>query len=263
MYIAAVRIAHNFGCDSIGIQYQQGLKDLTAASDLVEGILNNVDRPPVYLPSSPTPLFDKKAIPHFNEVDEGSAIDGVITNMIWNKLKIDPATTLHDLRWGEIFSGTTISGKKMNDFIWVFEISGSVPPSHFANGYADAHGYRQPKMYFPKGGSTIQGTSKPGEIVWSRVFMSEGKLHLDIGRATVVDLPKEEVQRRLDLTTPQWPIMSALLHGVTRDQMMSRHKANHIQVAYGPSAALADQALRLKAQVFHSLGVIVHICGDS
>jgi hypothetical protein len=48
MYIAAVRIADEFGCDTIGIQYQQGLKDLTPASDLVEGLLNNVERPPVY-----------------------------------------------------------------------------------------------------------------------------------------------------------------------------------------------------------------------
>ena len=34
MYIAAVRIADDFGCDTIGIQYQQGLKDLAPASDL-------------------------------------------------------------------------------------------------------------------------------------------------------------------------------------------------------------------------------------
>jgi hypothetical protein len=47
MYIAAVRIADDFGCDLIGIQYQQGLKDLLPASDLVEGTLNNADRPPV------------------------------------------------------------------------------------------------------------------------------------------------------------------------------------------------------------------------
>jgi hypothetical protein len=45
-YIAAVRIADDFGCDTIGIQYQQGLKDLLPASDLVEGTLNNSDRPP-------------------------------------------------------------------------------------------------------------------------------------------------------------------------------------------------------------------------
>ena len=30
MYIAAVRIADDFGCATIGIQYQQGLKDLAA-----------------------------------------------------------------------------------------------------------------------------------------------------------------------------------------------------------------------------------------
>ncbi|MFZ1011040.1 MAG: fucose isomerase, partial [Candidatus Sulfotelmatobacter sp.] len=40
MYIAALRIADEYGCDAIGIQYQQGLKDLAPASDLVEGLLN-------------------------------------------------------------------------------------------------------------------------------------------------------------------------------------------------------------------------------
>ncbi len=48
MYIAAVRLADEFGCDTIGIQYQQGLKDLVPASDLAEGLLNNVERPPVF-----------------------------------------------------------------------------------------------------------------------------------------------------------------------------------------------------------------------
>src|SRR5438445_7764105 len=46
MYIAAARLADDFGCEAIGIQYQQGLKDLLPASDLVEGMLNNSDRPP-------------------------------------------------------------------------------------------------------------------------------------------------------------------------------------------------------------------------
>ena len=48
MYIAAVRIAHEFGCDAVGIQYQQGLKDMAPASDLAEGMLNNSERPPVF-----------------------------------------------------------------------------------------------------------------------------------------------------------------------------------------------------------------------
>ena len=36
MYAAAARIADRFSCDVIGIQYQQGLKDLLPASDLAE-----------------------------------------------------------------------------------------------------------------------------------------------------------------------------------------------------------------------------------
>lgn len=37
----------------------------------------------------------------------------------------------------------------------------------------------------------------------------DGVLHADLGRASVVELPTEETQRRLDNTTPQWPIMHA------------------------------------------------------
>ena len=47
MYVAALRIADDFGLDAVGIQYQQGLKDVVPASDLAEGLLNNVERPPV------------------------------------------------------------------------------------------------------------------------------------------------------------------------------------------------------------------------
>jgi hypothetical protein len=47
-YAAALRIADDFGCHTIGIQYQQGLKDLLPASDLVEGTLNDSVRPPVW-----------------------------------------------------------------------------------------------------------------------------------------------------------------------------------------------------------------------
>ena len=68
MYIAAMRMAAEFGCDAVGIQYQQGLKDLAPASDLAEGLLNNVDRPPVYSDQGQE-LYAGKALPHFNEVD--------------------------------------------------------------------------------------------------------------------------------------------------------------------------------------------------
>jgi len=112
------------------------------------------------------------------------------------------------------------------------------------------------------GGGTLSGVSKPGEIVWSRVFVMDGSLHVDLGRGHVADLPQEETQRRLDATDPQWPIMHAVLHGVSRDQLMGRHKANHVQVVYAPNAEAADKALTAKAAFFQELGVQVHLCGD-
>ena len=257
MYIAAVRMADAFGCDAIGIQYQLGLKDMTAASDLAEGLLNNVERPPVYHKMTGTELFPGKALPHFNEVDEGAGMDALVTNRVWTSMGLDPASTLHDVRWGRHYKDDRI-----DDFVWVFEISGAAPPSHFANGYADAVSERQPSMYFPKGGGTIKGESKPGEIVWSRVYIQEGILHADIGRGTVVALAAEDMQFRWKSTTPQCPIMSAVLHGVSRDQLMARHKANHIQVVYAPSTELADKALAVKASMFTEMGIAVHLCGD-
>ena len=256
MYVAAVRIAHAFGCDAIGIQYQQGLKDLAPASDLVEGMLNNPERPPVFHAETGEELYPAQALPHFNEVDECAAVDALVTNRVWTALNFDPSTTLHDLRWGEPYRD-----EHLDAYVWVFEISGAAPASHFSGGYAGAKSERQPPMYFPLGGGTLKGISKPGEIVWSRVFVQDGQLHADLGRATVVDLPEAETERRLQATTPQWPIMHAVTHGVSRDQMMGRHKANHIQVAYAPDAEAADRALKVKAAMFAELGLEVNFCG--
>ena len=255
-YIAATRIAHEFGCAVIGIQYQQGLKDMAPASDLAEGLLNNPDRPPVSHASTGEELFPGQALPHFNEVDEGCGVDALVTHRVWRAMGFDPSTTLHDLRWGEHYKGDGV-----DDYVWVFLISGAAPASHFIGGYAGAVSERQPPMYFRLGGGTLKGISKPGEIVWSRVFIMDGKLHADVGRATVVELPREETERRWNATTPQWPIMHAVLHGVSRDQMMARHKANHLNVAYAPSAALADKALAAKAAMLAEMGLAVHLCG--
>jgi hypothetical protein len=197
-------------------------------------------------------LYEGKALPHFNEVDECAGLDGLITNRVWTALGFDPETTLHDVRYGEEYDG---------QFIWVFEISGAVPPKHLINEYAGVVSERQPPMYFRLGGGTVKGISKPGEIVWSRIFVDNGTLRADIGRAGVVELPMEETQRRWKITTPQWPIMHAVTYGVSRDQMMARHKANHIQVAYAPDAEGANLALAAKAAMLRELGIDVSVCG--
>lgn len=256
MYIAAVRIADDFGCATIGIQYQQGLKDLLPASDLVEGTLNNTDRPPVKSRDGARVLYEGEPLPHFNEVDECAGLDGLLTYRVHKALGQPVENTLHDLRWGDPDrSGTT------DQYVWVFLISGAVPPAHFIDGWAGASSERQPPMYFRLGGGTLKGISKPGEIVWSRIYIEDNKLKMDLGRAGVVQLPREETERRWKLTTPQWPIMHAVTYGVSRDQMMARHKANHLQVAYANSAEEADRALLTKAAMAEGLGIEAFVCG--
>jgi len=257
MYVAAVRIADDFGCDLIGIQYQQGLKDVMPASDLVEGALNNTERPPVKSRDGSRVLYEGEPLPHFNEVDECAGLDGLMIYRVHKAMGQPVENTLHDIRWGDADASGTI-----DDYIWVLLISGSAPPAHFEGGWQGADGHRQPPMYFPNGGSTLRGISKPGEIVWSRIYIENNRLKMDLGRAEVVALPQAETQRRWDETTPQWPIMHAVTYGVTRDQMMARHKSNHIQVAYAESAALADKALLARAAMAAALGMQVAVCGS-
>jgi hypothetical protein len=260
MYVATLRIADRFGCDCVGIQYQQGLKDLLPASDLVEGMLNDSKRPPVTAEGSSRVLWKGKPLVHFNEVDECAGLDGLITQRVHEALGQPVENTLHDIRWGD-----WDQSRSTDQWVWVFEISGGAPPAHFIGGWKGAEGFRQPPMYFRLGGSTLAGVSKPGEIVWSRIWVDgtngTEKLRMDIGRAQVVKLPDEETRRRLDATTPQWPIMHAVTYGISRDQMMARHKANHIQVAYAKDAASADKAALLKAAVARDLGIDVSFCG--
>jgi len=257
MYIAAVRIANEFGCAAIGIQYQQGLKDLAPASDLVEGLLNNVERPPVKCETTGAELYAGQAIPHFNEVDECAGLDALVINRLWKKLGWAPETTLHDLRWGRAYKGDGV-----DDYVWVFEISGAVPPAHLVGGFGGVTSERQPSMYFRLGGGTVKGISKPGHVVWSRVYVADGALKYDTGLAEAISLPQSETEDRWRQTTSQWPIMHAVLKGISRDQMMARHKANHIQVVYAPDKASAVKGLYAKAAAMAELGLDVSLCGD-
>lgn len=256
MYDAAARLAVEHGCSVIGIQYQHGLQDLCVASDLAEGLLNNPDRPPVRDARGKV-LLEGQPVLHFNEVDEGAGLDALLTSRVWSDMGLDPATTLHDVRWG-----AAVRDGGLDDFVWVFEISGAVPPNHLVGGYRGAVGERQPPMYFRRGGSTIKGVSRPGEIVWSRIYVANDALHMDVGRGGVVRLSDEENRKRWAATTAQWPMMHAVLYGVTRDQFMAQHKANHIQVVYAPDAATARRALVRKASMARELGIRVNLCGD-
>jgi hypothetical protein len=166
---------------------------------------------------------------------------------------LPPETTLHDIRWGSKYKGT---------FYWDFEISGNVPFEHLKNGIAGAIGYRQPPMYFAKGGSTIAGQCKAGTFIWARAHYEGTQVHMHIGTGMAHDLPKEEVQRRLDSTTEVWPIMNVTLDGVSKDNLMAGHQSNHISVAYVPEEHLTQVTQAFVCMAL-TQGIKVHLAGDA
>jgi len=245
MYSSAVRMVARYGLSAIGIPYQYGLVRCCPASDLVEGMLNNSDRPPVRDPETKKIIRDGQPIVHFNEGDMGAGIPQLLLCEIYSRKKMPPETTLHDVRWGRDFEGK---------FLWVFLISGGAPPAHFG-GWKNTKVYRQPPMYFPLGGGTCSGVSKPGVITWARAYEAGGKLGMDCGLGEVVEVPKEELQDRLNKTTPQWPIANVHIPGYDRDQLMASHMSNHIVIGYG------DVLTELIATCRY-LGISTRVAGD-
>jgi L-fucose isomerase-like protein len=246
MYTAAGVICKRYGLAAIGIPYQYGLVRCTSVSDLPEGMLNNSDRPDILDPESGAVVNRGRPVVHFNEGDLGSAVPQVLMHDILTRKKMPPETTLHDVRWGDTWEGK---------FVWVLEISGGGPPAHWG-GWKNTHVYRQPAMYFPKGGGTCSGVSKPGVITWARFYERFGSIGMDMGTGETVSLPAAETKRRLQATTKEWPIANVHIPGYDRDRLMSTHRSNHITVCYG-------DILRELAAVADDLGIPVNVIGDA
>ena len=175
MYIAALRIADEFGCDAVGIQYQQGLKDLAPASDLAEGLAQQRGSaaglgPPGRL------LFPGQALPHFNEVDEGVGLDALVTNRVWN----GAGTAAGDHASRSYAMARTMAGRPLQMSGRSRSLARCRPRiSRVATRRAVSE--RQPPMYFRLGGGTIKGISKPGHVVWSRVYVEAGRVESGYG----------------------------------------------------------------------------------
>ena len=247
MLIALARFAERFGLSAVGVQYQQGLARSCAASDFAEGAIGSAERFPV--PAAAGGVFRPgKPVPCINEVDMGSAIPQTMLWRLLDSLGLPSETTLHDIRWGSEYEGT---------FYWDLEISGAVPFSHLKGGIAGAVGFRQPPMYFPRGGATITGQCKTGRFVWARANYVGTRVFMHIGTGHAVELPRAEFERRRHATTYEWPLMNVVLDGVGRDDLMAGHQSNHITVAYVDETQLRDvvrafvvQALTQNIKVF-------------
>lgn len=252
MLIALARYADRFGLSCVGVQYQQGLARCCAASDFAEGAVGSAERFPI--PAEDGHIIrDGKPIPCANEVDMGSAIPQTMLFRLLDAMGLPSETTLHDVRWGSDWNGA---------FVWDFEISGAVPFGTLKGGIAGATGYRQPPMYFPKGGSTVAGQGKAGRLIWARAHCEGTDVILHVGTGRAVELPEAEFERRRRATCYEWPLLNATLDGVGRDDLMAGHQSNHIAIAYVDEARLQDVLRAFIAQAL-TQGLEVKVAGDA
>jgi hypothetical protein len=79
----------------------------------------------------------------------------------------------------------------------------------------------KPRNAPPKGGGTCSGVSRPGIITWAWFCESFGKVGMDCGTGEVAEMPRDEVNRHLSVTTREWPIASVHIPGYRIDELMS------------------------------------------
>jgi L-fucose isomerase-like protein len=215
-YLSVLDLLQEYKADCLGWQYQLGLLPLRPPSDFAEGLFNSVCRPE----------SEGDTVVCATEADQGNAVPMEMMKRLLKAKGLHQAVMFHDVRWG---------GEHDGRFVWVLLNSGSCsayPFNHDPNTLEGVHSYRQPSLYFPVPGGTFAGESLPGEITWSRCFIRDDELWMDIGRGEVVKLPPDKRDAWWEGTTRQWPFMAADL-GMSRDTLMAHYMSNHVAVAYG------------------------------
>ena len=215
-YLAVLDMVEEYKADCLGWQYQLGLLPLRPPSDFAEGLFNSACRPE----------SNGDTIVCATEADQGNAVPMEMMKRLLQAKGLHQAVMFHDVRWG---------GEHEGRFLWVLLNSGSCSAYAFnlnPDTLEGVHSYRQPALYFPVPGGTFAGESLPGEITWSRCYIKEDVLWMDIGRGEVVQLPPKKRDAWWEGTTRQWPFMAADL-GIGRDTLMAHYLSNHIAVAYG------------------------------
>ena len=142
------------------------------------------------------------------------------------------------------------------------QISGAVPFAHLKGVIAGTTGYRQPAMFFRYGGSTIAGQGKAGRFIWARAHYEGTQVILHSGTGTAVELPHDEFERRRRATNYEWPLLNAVLDGVSRDDLMAGHQSNHLSLAYVEEEVLSEVLNAFIAQAL-TQNMKVFIAGDA
>jgi len=215
-YLAVLDMVGEYKADCLGWQYQLGLIPLRPPSDFAEGLFNSTCRPE----------SDGDTVATATEADQGNAVPMEMMKRLLAAKGLHQAVMFHDVRWG---------GEHDGRFVWVLLNSGSCGAyafNHDPDTLDGVHSYRQPSLYFPTPGGTFAGESLPGEVTWSRCYLKDDVLWMDVGRGEVVKLPPGKRDAWWEGTTRQWPFMAADL-GVTRDTIMAHYLSNHVAVAYG------------------------------
>ncbi|MEW5982235.1 MAG: fucose isomerase [Acidobacteriota bacterium] len=215
-YLAVLDLLDEYKADCLGWQYQLGLIPLRPPSDFAEGLFNSTCRPE----------SSGDTIACATEADQGNAIPMEMMKRLLAAKGLHQAVMFHDVRWGAEHDGR---------FLWVLLNSGSCGAyafNHDPSTLEGTHSYRQPSLYFPIPGGTFAGESLPGPITWSRCYIKDEALWMDIGRGEAVKLPETTRDAWWEGTTRQWPFMAADLH-IGRDTLMAHYLSNHIAVAYG------------------------------
>ena len=235
-YLTILDLMDEFKADCIGWQYQLGLIECRPPSDFSEGLLNSVCRPE----------SNGDTITTSTEGDQGNLVPMELMKRLLKAKGLHPATIFHDLRWGKEIDGR---------FIWILNNSGSAAGysfNHTPDSLEGIHSYRQPKGYFPFAGGTFTGASKPGKITWSRAYIKDDELWMDIGKGEVVALSDEKQEELWSSVTREWPFMAADL-SASRDTIMAHFMSNHIAVAYGDifeEMVSLSQKLGFKIRIF-------------
>ena len=215
-YLTVLDMIEEFQADCLGWQYQLGMIPLRPPSDFCEGLLNSTCRPE----------SNGDTIATSTEADQGNLVPMEMMKRLCKAKGLHQSVAFHDVRWG---------GEHEGRFVWVLLNSGSAGAyafNHNPDTLKGAHSYRQPAQYFPNPGGTLTGESLPGEITWSRAYIRNDELWMDIGQGEVVKLPPEKRDAWWEGTTREWPFMAADL-GISRDTLMAHYMSNHIAVSYG------------------------------